>query len=127
MNTVDATHIAADIAQRYIQLWNEADPARRLQLLETGWTQDASYVDPIMQAKGREGISSLVAAVQARFPGFRFNLLGKPDAHGEQLRFSWTLGPEASQDLIQGTDLVQLAGGRLHSVTGFLDKVPAAA
>jgi hypothetical protein len=118
---------AADIAQRYIELWNESDAARRLELLEAGWTQDASYVDPIMQASGREGISSLVAAVQARFPGFRFNLLGQPDAHGEHLRFSWTLGPQASEDLIQGTDFVRLAGGRLHSVTGFLDKVPAAA
>jgi hypothetical protein len=125
MNTM--TPQATELAQAYIAMWNEADPARRLQLLEAGWTADARYVDPIGKASGREEISAMVGAVQARFPGFRFNLLGQPDAHGDHLRFSWTLGPEAAQDLIQGTDFAQLAAGRLHAVTGFLDKVPAAA
>ena len=127
MNTALQAQLADHVAEHYIALWNETDAARRLALLGDGWTADASYVDPLAQASGAEGISALIAAVQARFPGFRFKLLGKPDAHGEHLRFSWTLGPEASQDLIQGTDFARLADGRLRSVTGFLDKVPAAA
>lgn len=127
MNATLQPQLADHVAQRYIALWNETDASRRLQLLAEGWTADASYVDPIGNAAGAESISALIAAVQARFPGFRFKLLGKPDAHGEHLRFSWTLGPEASQDLIQGTDFARLADGRLQSVTGFLDKVPAAA
>lgn len=127
MNTTSQAQLADHVAQRYIALWNETDASRRLQLLADGWTPDASYIDPIANAAGAEGISALIAAVQARFPGFRFKLLGKPDAHGDHLRFSWTLGPEASEDLIQGTDFARLADGRLHSVTGFLDKVPAAA
>ena len=127
MNTTSQAHLADHVAQRYIALWNETDASRRLALLADGWTPDASYADPIANAAGAEGISALIAAVQARFPGFRFKLLGKPDAHGEHLRFSWTLGPEASQDLIQGTDFAQLDGNRLRAVTGFLDKVPAAA
>jgi len=127
MNTTLQTQLADHVAQRYIALWNETDASRRLALLADGWTADACYVDPLAQARGAEGISTLIAAVQARFPGFRFKLLGKPDAHGEHLRFSWTLGPEASEDLIQGTDFAQLADGRLHAVTGFLDRVPAAA
>ncbi|SFM22001.1 nuclear transport factor 2 family protein [Variovorax sp. OV329] len=127
MNTALQAHLADDIAARYISLWNETDAARRLGMLAEGWTADASYIDPLAKASGAEGISALIAAVQARFPGFRFKLLGKPDAHGEHLRFSWTLGPEASQDLIQGTDFAQLSDGRLQAVTGFLDKVPAAA
>ena len=127
MNTTLQAQLADHVAERYIALWNETDASRRLQLLADGWTADASYADPIAKAAGAEGISALIAAVQARFPGFRFKLLGKPDAHGEHLRFSWTLGPEASEDLIQGTDFAQLANGRLRMVTGFLDKVPAAA
>jgi len=122
-NSIDAGRVAAD----YIALWNETDPQRRLSLLDAGWTADAHYVDPLAQASGHEGSSTLIGAVQSRFPGFRFRLLGRPDAHGEHLRFSWTLGPEATHDLIQGTDFARLADGRLSVVTGFLDKVPAAA
>jgi hypothetical protein len=81
-----------------------------------------------MQGSGRSQISALVGAVHQRYPGFRFALKGQPDAHGDRMRFSWTLGPSGSEDLIEGTDFVQLnQEGRLQSVTGFLDKVPVAA
>ena len=85
------------------------------------------YVDPLAQAIGREQISALVGVVHQRYPGFRFNLLGKADSHGDHLRFSWTLGPSGAEDLIQGTDFAQVDAGKLRSVTGFLDKVPVGA
>ena len=125
MNTaiIDAT----PVAEHYIAVWNETDAERRLELLETHWTEDARYVDPLAQARGRPQISALVGGVQQRFPGFRFALKGQPDAHGDRLRFSWTLGPSGAEDLIEGTDFAQLEAGRLQSVTGFLDKVPVGA
>jgi len=125
MNT--ATADAVRVAEHYIAVWNETDAERRLALLETHWTDDARYVDPLAQAHGRTQISALVGGVQQRFPGFRFALKGQPDAHGDQRRFSWTLGPSGAEDLIVGTDFAQLEAGRLRSVTGFLDKVPAGA
>ena len=125
MNT--ATLDAVSIAKRYIAVWNETDEAHRKRLLEADWAADAHYVDPLMQASGREQISALVGAVHQRYPGFRFNLIGAADAHGDNVRFSWTLGPSGTEDLIQGTDFVRLDGGKLRTVTGFLDKVPVGA
>ena len=127
MNTANATPDAAGIAHRYIALWNETDAVRRQQMLEAGWTVDACYVDPVMQARGHEEINGLVGAVHQRFPGFSFALAGKADAHGDRLRFSWTLGPGDAADLIQGTDFAQVEAGKLRSVTGFLDKIPVGA
>jgi SnoaL-like domain len=129
MNTVAASSQpdAARIAEQYIAVWNETDAKRRHALLETHWTEDARYVDPLAQAAGRSQISALVGGIHQRYPGFRFALKGRPDAHGDRMRFSWTLGPSGAEDLIEGTDFVQLAQGRLQSVTGFLDKVPAGA
>ena len=125
MNTasIDATRVA----QNYIAVWNETDAARRLALLEQHWSGDARYVDPIMQGNGLEQISTLVGGVHQRYPGFRFSLKGAADAHGDHLRFSWTLGPSGSEDLIEGTDFVRMDAGKLQSVTGFLDKVPVGA
>jgi SnoaL-like protein len=127
MSTTSATLDAVGIAHRYIALWNETDAARRRQMLEAGWAEDACYVDPIAQASGHEEISTLVGVVHQRYPGFRFALTGQADAHGDNLRFSWTLGPSGAADLIQGTDFVQVDDGKLQSVTGFLDKVPTGA
>lgn len=125
MNT--ATPDAVRLAEQYIAVWNETDEGRRLKLLETHWTEDARYVDPIAQASGHTQINALVGGVHQRYPGFRFALKGRVDGHGDQLRFSWTLGPSGAEDLIEGTDFVQLEAGKLQTVTGFLDKVPAGA
>lgn len=113
------------IAETYIAAWNETDAGRRRALLARGWTENASYVDPLAQGRGYDEIDALIGAVQSRFPGFRFALEGPVEAHNDRLRFSWTLGPETERDLIRGTDFALIEGGRLNSVTGFLDKVPA--
>jgi hypothetical protein len=115
------------IADRYIAVWNEIDPVRRRALLAESWTETATYVDPLMQGQGLDQIGSLIDAVHARFPGFRFILDGRVDGYGDKIRFSWTLGPEGQTDMIKGTDFAVVEGGRLRSVTGFLDKVPAGA
>jgi hypothetical protein len=114
-----------EIVQRYIESWNETDPARRRKLVGELWSDEASYVDPLAEANGQDAIDALIAAVQAQFPGFVFTLLGPADTHHNQARFSWGLGPAGAEPLVVGFD-VAVAGddGRLASVFGFLDKVP---
>jgi len=114
------------IADRYIALWNEADPRVRKDLLARDWADDATYVDPMMAGNGTAEIDGLIAGVQQRFPNFRFNVIGKPDAHGEHVRFSWSLGPEYVDAPIEGTDFAVVKNGRIQAITGFLDKVPVA-
>jgi hypothetical protein len=118
---------AAIIANRYIDLWNETDPQRRRTLLAELWNETGTYLDPLMQGQGHDQIDALIAGVHGQFPGFRFALLGQPDGYGNQIRFSWQLGPEGSGGPIKGTDFATLENRRLASVTGFLDQVPAAA
>ena len=118
---------AAQIADRYIAVWNETDPARRRTLLAEGWAESATYVDPLMAAEGLEQIGALIGTLQERFPGFRFKLSSVVDGYADKIRFSWMLGPENEPDMIKGTDVAFLVGRRLKSVIGFLDKVPAGA
>jgi hypothetical protein len=114
------------IAQQYIAAWNEPDAGRRRALIAETWAEDATYVDPLMAGRGHAEVDALMAGVQQRFPGFRFALIGKPDGFGDRVRFSWALGPDGADAPIKGTDFVRVEGGRLKSVTGFLDQVPAA-
>jgi hypothetical protein len=118
-------HIA--IAHCYIDLWNERTPSRRRELLSETWTADASYVDPLMKGDGPDGIDALISGVQQRFPDFRFKLIGEPNGYGDHVRFSWGLGPDGVDSPIKGTDFAVLKDGRIRSVTGILDQVPAGA
>ncbi|MFK4512229.1 hypothetical protein ABIF81_007407 [Bradyrhizobium daqingense] len=80
-----------------------------------------------MKGDGPDGIDALIAGVQQRFPDFTFKLIGEPNGYGDHVRFSWGLGPEGVDSPIKGTDFAVLKDGRIRSVTGFLDQVPAGA
>lgn len=117
----------APLIDRYIAAWNEADDDLRRDLIAGTWTEAATYVDPMMSSAGHDGIDAMIRGVQTRFPSFRFSLVSL-DAYGDKVRFSWALGPAGSPSVVEGTDFAQVSEDqRLAAVTGFLDKVPAAA
>ena len=118
-----------DLVTRYLQCWNETEPEARRALVADVFAPDATYVDPLVEARGAQQIEATIAAVQAQFPGFAFRVVGTPDSHHDQTRFQWGLGPDGDgEPPIVGFD-VALTGpdGRITGVLGFLDKVPAPA
>lgn len=118
----------AQVIDRYIAIWNEPDPGRRRDLISRTWTEEATYVDPMVAAEGHAAIGATVAAAREQFPGLEFRLAGPVDAHHDVVRFTWELGPvDDPESLVVGFDVaVQAEDGRLRQVIGFLDKVPAA-
>lgn len=116
-----------EVAQRYIDAWNETDPSALRAAVDELYSPDARYVDPLAVAEGRERLAATIAAVQGRFPGFVFRLVGPVDGHHDQARFGWQFGPPGEEAPIAGFDVAVIdAQGRLQTVLGFLDKVPAA-
>src|SRR4051812_9996253 len=110
----------------YLESWNETDPARRQAAIARAWGAPARYRDPLMASDGPAGIDAMLAAVQARFPGFVLKRISPVDAHNGSARFAWSLGPEAGPSVVEGVDFCALGDdGRLESVVGFIDKMPA--
>ncbi|HKS90253.1 MAG TPA: nuclear transport factor 2 family protein [Stellaceae bacterium] len=116
-----------DLIDRYIAAWNETDGERRRALIARTFTDRASYLDPLMAGDGAAAIDGMIAAVQQRFPGYRFRRKGEVDAHHDRIRFGWELAPEGGLVFVDGTDFATIADGRLDVVTGFLDRQPGAA
>ncbi|MEH1164137.1 nuclear transport factor 2 family protein [Micromonospora sp. CPCC 205539] len=116
-----------ELAERYIAVWNETDPARRRRGIDDLWAREGRYVDPLAVAEGRDAIDATVAAVQGQFPGMTFRLAGPVDGHHNQVRFTWELGPDDVEAPIVGFDVATTDDdGRLTQVLGFLDRVPQA-
>ena len=114
----------AALIDRYFAMWNEIDGEQRRDLIAQTWTEDASYVDPLMEGLGQAGIDAMVAGVQAQFPGHAFRRTSEIDAHHDRVRFTWELAPADGAALVSGIDFGVVAGDRLRSITGFLDQVP---
>ena len=114
-----------DLAQRYTDAWNETDPTARRAAVDALYNHDARYVDPMVVAEGPAAIAETIGAVQGQFPGFAFRLAGPVDGHHDQIRFTWELGPAEGPAPVVGFDVAVTDGqGRLHTVLGFLDRVP---
>ncbi|MFF5292270.1 nuclear transport factor 2 family protein [Paractinoplanes globisporus] len=115
------------VVKRYLDVWNETDPAKRRAAIDDLFADDVRYIDPLASVSGREELDGLIAAAQGQFPGLAFSLGDHPvDAHHDQARFTWHLGADpAAEPLVVGFDVAELdADGRIRQVLGFLDKVP---
>ncbi len=120
--TTDFDRIAAD----YVAMWNAADPGERRELVAELCAEDVHYTDPLLDVRGRDALEAAIGAVQEQFPGFRFTLSGTVDAHHDQARFSWELGPAGIPAPAAGSDMITTnAEGKLTRVLGFLDRVPS--
>ncbi len=122
---MDPTETVQALVDTYLAAWNETDATRRRALVSRTFTDDATYVDPLVAAETADGIDATIAAVQQHYPGHRFALADGPDAHHDRVRFSWHLVSEESGGRVAtGTDVGELApDGRLRAVTGFLEPV----
>jgi hypothetical protein len=114
------------VVDGYIAMWNETSPEARRAIIAETWSEDGTYLDPLMSGEGAAGIDAMVAGVQEQFPGHRFELTSGPDHHHDRVRFAWRLvGANGGAAVARGVDFATLADdGRLRSVTGFLE--PAA-
>jgi hypothetical protein len=111
----------------YLAMWNETDPERRAETIRRAWVEDGRYVDPAIEAEGHDGLSRMVAAVHARFPGHRFRRTSGVDCHHDSVRFAWELVAPDGSITVAGIDVGRLAeDGRLQQITGFFGPLPEA-
>ncbi|MFI9549107.1 nuclear transport factor 2 family protein [Streptomyces sp. NPDC052016] len=114
---------------RCFDAWNAREPEALAGAVAVAWTPQGGYTDPLADVRGHEGVVAVVAAAQARFPGFVFRSAGAVDGHHDTARFSWELVSESDGETpVAGSDVIILdAEGRITAVLGFLARVPAMA
>ena len=121
MNSINET------VANYVAAWNETDAGRRRTIIERTWSDDGTYLDHHRDGAGHAAIDQMIAAVQERFPGYRFRLCSGIEAHHGRVRFSWSAGGTDTAPLFfGGTDFAVVAeDGRFRTVTGFTDATPS--
>jgi hypothetical protein len=114
---------------RYFEAWNAGTPEALAKAVAAAWSVEGTYSDPLATVTGHTEIAGLIAGAHAQFPGFAFRPLGAVDGHHDTARFGWELVSEADGSApVAGFDVITLDGdGRIRSVLGFLDRVPAGA
>jgi hypothetical protein len=48
------------LIHRYIDAWNESDAGRRGELVAAVWSEDGTYLDPLMTGDGHDSIATMI-------------------------------------------------------------------
>ncbi len=108
----------------YFEMWNEADPARRAELVAQVWTDEGRHVDPLADVEGHDAIDRMIAGVQAQFPGHRVRRTSSVDRHHDQLRYRWELAAEDGTPVVSAVDGGEIDDrGRLRRVSAFFGEL----
>lgn len=113
------------IVTDYLATWNATGDERKT-LLGKHFAEDVTYTDPLAAVSSAAELNEVIGAVQQQFAGMTFSVVGEADAHHQQVRFQWGLGPAGAEPIVIGFDVVMFDdANRIADVRGFLDKVPS--
>jgi hypothetical protein len=116
----DAT--TATAIHRYVQLWNEHDPARRRAAFGELLNADSLYTDPDWEAViGPDAINTMIGRAQEKLGELRFSVTAIINSHHDLALFTWHLGlPDGTPPVATGYDVIGFDdGGRIGRVYGF--------
>jgi len=119
-----ATHATAAV-ERYIRFWNAETPGDQRRLAAETYAEGVSYCTPVGVMHGSEELIGFRDQFAQHSPGYSFRARTAPEAHHDRARLQWELVVDGTT-FATGTDVLELDdGGRIVSVTGFLDRPPA--
>lgn len=118
------------IADRYIAQWNEADPARRKEMIRALWHPEAEHFTPTRAFKGHAALDTRVEEAFLRFvqaSGYQFRISGQPLGHHATVKFHWEMVRPGSDAIdARGSDVLRLDDeGRILSDHQFTEPLTA--
>jgi hypothetical protein len=117
-----------ELIERYLESWNEFDPARRRKRIDELWAEDGRYVDPDDDATGRDAIAGVLTAARDRLGTLIFTLGEVISVHHDLALFTWQARPSAAAEPVAaGYDAAEFTGGQVKLVYGFFVAVTWAA
>ena len=127
---------AAELAEKYLALWNEPDAARRRQMIAELWTEDGRHIlqppqeirgiaaqpgiglTAILEARGYEEIAARAASAYEHWVGSEgLSFRGRDDAErlGDVVKFHWEAVAKDGEVFAVGLSfLVVAADGRIE-------------
>ena len=126
-----ASHSFAELADRYVAVWNETDAAARRAAIAQLWVPEGEHYVRSLQVKGYEALEQRVIGSQEKNVqrgGFRFVAAGDAQFLHGTVMFHWHMVPAAGGPVAAlGLEFLVLAeDGRIAVDYQFILPTPAA-
>ncbi|WP_018348362.1 hypothetical protein [Longispora albida] len=116
------------IAARYIEAWNTADPAERRKIIDEIWAEDGSYRNRLFVADGRDMLDAVAGTAQSEYAekGLSYRTCGDAYGHHNGFKFTWVLADAQGVVDTYGEEFVILdEAGRIKTCYQFGLRPPA--
>jgi ketosteroid isomerase-like protein len=116
---------SANLLERsLLELWNERDSVRRLELMQELYAPDIVFFESdTTEIKGHEAINNTIAGLQANWaPDFAFRLVSPAANNHNFIHAAWTLGSVDAAPVASGRDIAVVENGMIQSLHLFLEK-----
>jgi hypothetical protein len=115
-----------EFVERYVNIWNERDIARRRETIRHLWQDDARHLARTIEAVGHDGIESRVRDAYEKWvkeKGNMFRLRDGVDGHHDTIKLRWEMLPAAGGEVISiGFDFLVLGNdGRIRTGYQFIE------
>ena len=105
-------------------VFDEHDESKRTTAVKNTYTEDIVWFETDRTVNGREALNARAAELQAQFPGFKFHADGIKSVSQNMGVLRWNYGPEDKPDLVRGTDVIIVEGGKIKVLWTTLDNSP---
>jgi hypothetical protein len=121
----------AELANRYVAVWNEPDRLARRNGVEKLWARDGMHFTPTREFKGQDALEARVEEAYTMFvrdQGFVFRVSGEPLGHHGVVKFHWVMvDPKSAAVRAVGSDVLRLdEGGRIACDHQFIEPLTRA-
>lgn len=130
MTVTDAINLT-EFVERYVQVWNDPDPAARRHLVRALWSPDAVEFTDANEFRGHDALDGRVTAAHTRFVeegGSRFVPAAEPAAHHDALLMTVEMGPAAGGQAVWACTILAFldSDGRIEREYQFGRDLPTA-
>jgi len=124
-----------EVVVQYARAWNKTTESEIMSTLESCWTPQSTYTDPMTDTtRGPSELAQVILGFHKAFPGGTLAPTSLLDAHHGFGRFSWRLTLPAPVEIngvtypteMNGFDYVEFTadGTRIQKIVGFFGPFP---
>lgn len=105
-------------------VFEERDPSKRATAIEDTYAEDVIWFEPDAVIHGRAALNARASELQTQSTGFHFSADGVVSVCQNVGVLRFCFGPEDKPDLLRGTDVIIVEGGKVKALWTCIDSAP---
>ncbi|KAK9366679.1 hypothetical protein V1509DRAFT_629284 [Lipomyces kononenkoae] len=120
----DESTIRSLLPANLFSVFDERDASKRSTAVQKTYTEDLVWYESDNIIHGRAALNARASELHTQSPGFNFHADDIMSVSQNVGVLRWYYGPEDKPDMIRGTDVIIVEGGKIKALWTTIDNAP---